>query len=217
MGVYEVTFDEWDACIRGGGCGGHEPHDEGWGRGTQPVIGVSWDDAWLYADWLSQQTGEEYRLLSEAEWEYVARAGTRTALYWGDFVQEQCRNANGYDAVGHAEHRRSAGEPVGCRDRQPSTAPVGSYLPNGFGLYDILGNVAEWVDDCANYSLEGAPTDGSAWYSGECSDRVFRGGSWWDVPFRLRSAGRVMYPADIRLDRIGFRVARTVSQVLEAL
>ena len=97
VGVYEVTFEEWDACVRGGGCDGYEPDDNGYGRGRHPVINVSWDSAWRYADWLTAQTGEEYRLLSEAEWEYVARARTETERYWGDSEAEQCQYANGDD------------------------------------------------------------------------------------------------------------------------
>ena len=209
VGVYEVTFAEWDACVRAAGCDGHEPNDLGRGRGRRPVINVSWDDAWRYADWLTEQTGEEHRLLSEAEWEYVARAGTETARYWGERAQQQCQHANGYDAVGHAKHSLSI-NPIGCRDRQADTAPVGSYRPNGFGLYDVLGNVREWVDDCWNGSYEGAPTDGSAWLGGDCSLRVLRGGSWLDEPGFLRSALRYGYPAGRRSSSLGFRLARTI-------
>ena len=213
VGVYEITFEEWDACVRAGGCDGYEADDQGWGRGKRPVIGVSWDRAWLYADWLVEQTGEEYRLLSEAEWEYVARAGTRTARYWGETLQEQCRYANGYDATGYAEHSDDYGflDPVGCRDRQASTALVGSYPPNGFGLYDMLGNVEEWVDDCWNDSYEGAPTDGKPWYSGECSQRIVRGGSWLGEPRELRSAERGQWLHVAPFPWIGFRVARTIN------
>ena len=209
VGVYEVTFEEWDACVRAGGCRGHEPDDEGWGRGRRPAIGVSWDDAWAYADWLTDQTGQEYRVLSEAEWEYVARAGTETARYWGESAQQQCQYANGYDAVGHAERGWDL-NPVGCRDRQAYTAPVGSYRPNGFGLYDVLGNVYEWVDDCWNLSYEGALTDGSPRYTGDCSLRVLRGSSWDRAPDYLRSAGRLGFRAGYRGSMIGFRVARTI-------
>ena len=130
VGVYEVTFDQWDACVRGDGCGAYEPSDQGWGRGRRPVVWVNWEDAWLYADWLTEQTGEQYRLLSESEWEYVARAGTLTARYWGETDREQCQYANGYDANGHAEYGFDR-DMVGCRDRQPHTAPVGSFPPNG--------------------------------------------------------------------------------------
>ena len=210
VGVYEVTFEEWDACVRGGGCDGHEPLDWGWGRGGRPVIDVSWDDAWRYADWLTRQTGEEYRLLSEAEWEYVARAGTETARYWGDSERQQCQHANGYDAVGHAKRHFSI-NPIGCRDRHADTAPVGSYRPNSFGLYDVLGNVWEWVDDCWNVYYRGAPTDGSAWLGGDCTRRVLRGGSWSVDPVSLRSANRIGFSAGSRDGDDGFRLARTVS------
>ena len=103
VGVYEVTFAEWDACAGAGGCGGYRPGDYGWGRGSRPVINVSWEDAREYVRWLSRETGEEYRLLTEAEWEYVARAGTQTERYWGESETGQCRYGNGYDRTGHAE------------------------------------------------------------------------------------------------------------------
>ena len=133
VGVYEVTFAEWGACVRAGGCDEYERDDEGFGRGRHPVINVSWDDAWRYADWLTEQTGEEYRLPSEAEWEYVARAGTEMARYWGESELDVGRYANSWGALW---------------DRYDYTAPVGSFDPNAFGLYDVLGNVSEWVDDC---------------------------------------------------------------------
>lgn len=124
VGVYEVTFDEWAACVQGGRCGGYEPC-AWYGRGRRPVPEVRWEDAWQHADWLTEHTGEEYRLPGEAEWEYVARAGTQTERCWGDWMREQCQYANGDSSVG-------------CRDRQEYTAPVGSYRPNEFGLYDVL-------------------------------------------------------------------------------
>ena len=210
VGVHEVTFDEWDACVQGGGCGGHEPSDWGWGRGRQPVVDVHWENAWQYADWLTDQTGEEYRLLSEAEWEYVARAGTRTPWHWGGAEREQCRHANGYDANGRTKHGFDR-EFVGCRDRQADTAPVGSYAPNAFGLHDVLGNVWEWVDDCQNGSYEGAPSDGSSWYEGDCTRRATRGGSWLHSPNMLRSAYRRTHSADFRNFSVGFRVARSLN------
>ena len=150
VGIYEVTFEEWSACVRSRGCAGHEPDDRGWGRGRRPVINVSWNDAWRYAYWITERTGEEYRLLSEAEWEYMARAGTQTARYWGENSGEQCQYANGYDAFGLANYPISYMDPAGCRDRQATTAPVRTYRSNGFGLYDVLGNV-------------GCPTRGSLW------------------------------------------------------
>ncbi len=200
VGVYEVTFEEWDACVRAGDCGGYEPDDYGYGRGRHPVTNVSWDNAWRYADWLTAQTGEEYRLLSEAEWEYVARARTETARYWGDSESEQCRYANGDD------------DDLSCSDGYfEKTAPVGSFQPNGFRLYDVLGNVWEWVDDCWNEDYEGAPFDGSTWYRGDCSQRVLRGGSWNYDPDYLRSALRSWLQAGYRNDLNGFRLARTIN------
>ncbi|WP_420635013.1 formylglycine-generating enzyme family protein [Candidatus Palauibacter sp.] len=208
VGVYEVTFAEWDACVNAGGCGGHWPSDQGWGRGDRPVIGVSWDDAQAYVSWLSRHTGQDYRLLSEEEWEYSARAGTVTERFWGDTESDQCRYANGYDATAHAE--RGVSEPVTCSDGYASTAPVGSFVPNRFGLYDMLGNVYEWTQDCWNGSYAGAPTDGSAWQSGDCGDRVLRSGSWTGSPWRLRSTSRDWNPTDSRFNNIGIRVARTL-------
>ena len=210
VGVYEVTFDEWDACVSASGCGGHRPEDYGRGRGKRAVYRVSWHDAWLYADWLTEQTGREYRLLSEAEWEYVARAGTHTSRYWGDSDRDQCRYANGYDATGEATLGFDFQNPVGCRDRQGRSAPVGSYQPNGFGLHDVLGNLLEWVDDCWNEGYDGAPTDGSSWYSGDCSLRVHRGGDYTDISRHLRSARRTRNSPGLRHYSRGFRVARSI-------
>jgi formylglycine-generating enzyme required for sulfatase activity len=185
-GKFEVTFDEWDACVRESGCG-HNPGDEGWGCGRRPVMNVSWDDAKQYVQWLSRKTGKNYRLLSEAEWEYVARAGTTTAFSWGDSITPQ---------QAAASSRRQ-------------TAPVGSYAPNAFGLYDVHGNVWEWTEDCWNGNYNGAPSNGSAWTSGECGLRVLRGGSWDFSPRRLRSAFRGRNDPGNRLDVYGLRVART--------
>lgn len=182
VGIYEVTFEEWNACVRARGRDGHEPDDRGWGRGRRPVINVSWNDAWRYADCLTERTGEEYRLLSEAEREYMARAGTQTERYWDESSGEQCRYANGYDAFGLANYPIPYTDPAGCRDRQATTAPVGSYRPSGFGLYDVLGNVEEWVDACWNESYEGAPLDESPWYGGDCTRRMSRDGGWHDSP-----------------------------------
>ena len=197
VGVYEVTFAEWDACVGAGGCGGHRPW--GWGRGGRPVMNVSWEDAQAYVQWLSRETGQRYRLLTEAEWEYVARAGTTTDRYWGQGEAGQCRYANGDD------------DDAPCPDGYEFTAPVGSYQPNAFGLYDVLGNVTEWTEDCWNLDYSGAPVDGSAWRSGDCSRRVLRGGSWNYGPWVLRSALRSGGSAGYRDDDHGFRVARTIN------
>ena len=215
VGVYEVTFDEWDACVRAGGCGGYGPGDEGWGRGRRPVINVSWEDANGYVQWLSRETGEDYRLLTEAQWEYVARAGTETPRYWGEEGSEQCRHANGLDRdlAGTNEGRAWMEEynrlnPAPCADGHERTAPVGSYPANAFGLHDVMGNVNEWTQDCWNDSHSGAPGDGSARQSGDCSSRALRGGGWMGGARVLRSAFRLGYPGGNRYFLIGFRVAR---------
>ena len=211
VGVYEVTFAEWDACVNGGGCGGYSPPDYVREGDRHPVIRVSWNDAWAYTAWLSQATGEEYRLLSEAEWEYMARAGTQTERYWGDDSSNQCYYANGYDATAHAEREYDFVEPVACSDRYVTTAPVGSFRANAFGLYDVLGNVWEWTEDCRNGDYSGAPADGSAKRLGDCSERALRGGSWDYGPRVLRSANRDWDSAGSRRNIIGFRVARTIN------
>ncbi len=210
VGVYELTFAEWDACVAAGGCGGYRPQDGGWGRGSRPVINVSWENAREYVRWLSRETGEEYRLLTEAEWEYVARAGTQTERYWGESETGQCRYGNGYDRTGHAELEFPM-DPASCTDGYVRTAPVGMFEPNGFGLYDVLGNVWEWTQDCWNERYWGAPADGSAWSSGDCSLRVQRSGHWLLEPRSLRSANRFRNPAGGRANSLGFRVARTLN------
>ena len=197
VGKYEVTFDEWDACVADGGCNGYRPDDEEWGRGRRPVINVSWEDAQAYVAWLSEVTGDDYRLLSEAEWEYVARAGTTTQYWWGDEIGENRANC----------------EECGSQWDDEQTAPVGSFEPNPFGLYDVHGNVEEWVQDCWNDNYQGAPSDGRAWETGDCSQRVLRGGNWYEVPFNLRSASRIRYSTDNRdvpWGDAGFRIVRTL-------
>ena len=194
VGVYEVTFGEWDACVSGGGCGGYRPDAEGWGRGSRPVINVGWEDAQSYVRWLSGETGKEYRLLSESEWEYAARAGTRTRYWWGDAIGRNRANCDGCGSQWDAKQTSSAG----------------AFAANGFGLYDVHGNVWERVEDCWNDSYHGAPADGSAWESGDCARRVLRGGSWGSRRQDLRSAGRIGSTAGFRLNGVGFRVARTL-------
>ena len=196
VGKYEVTFSEWDACVSAGGCNGYRPGDEGWGRGSRPVIEVSWEDAKSYVAWLSRRTGQRYRLLTEAEWEYAARAKTRTGYSWGDRIGRNRANCYG----------------CGSRRDSQGTAPAGSFPANGFGLHDMHGNVWEWVEDCWHKSYAGAPSDGSAWVAGgDCSVRVLRGGSWDDAPGFLRSAGRGGNVAGFRYFSYGFRVARTLT------
>ena len=189
---YEVTIDEWDACVAYGDC---EPIDPRWGRGRLPVIRVTWDKARHYAAWLSNVTGKPYRLLSEAEWEYAARAKTQTAYSWGDKIGQG--NANCLDCE----------SPWGGRQ----TAPVGSFAPNAFGLYDMHGNVWEWVEDCYNRNYIGAPINGSAWTASDCPQRVARGGGWNDDKDLLRSAFRFRLGPDVRHEYLGLRVARTLT------
>ena len=195
VGVYEVTFAEWEACVRAGGCEGYRPDDRGWGRGRRPAINVSWDDAQAYVGWLSRESGAGYRLLSEAEREYVARAGSETAYSWGNGIGRNRANCDG----------------CGSRWDDEQTAPVGSFTANGFGLHDVHGNVWEWVEDCWNRSYEGAPTDGTAWTRGDCRYRVVRGGSWSLNPRNLRSANRNRYTTGDRSSDVGFRVARRLT------
>jgi formylglycine-generating enzyme required for sulfatase activity len=199
VGVFAVTFDEWDACVAGGGCG-HRPADQGWGRGRRPVINVSWKDANAYLLWLSRKTGKTYRLLSEAEREYVARAGTTTPFWWGSSISSSQANYDGNYTYNDG--------PKG--ERRGRTVPVDSFLPNPFGLYQVHGNVWEWTGDCWNDSHSGAATDGAALITAGCRDRVLRGGSWDKGPLRLRSACRDRGHPDVRSDYLGFRVARTL-------
>jgi len=191
VGKFEVTFEEWDACVAQGGCS-HRPDDEDWGRGRQPVMNVNWDDAQQYAAWLSRKTGKPYRLLSEAEWEYAAQAGSRRE-------QEAQAGANQANCVG-----------CGSRWDDKQTAPVGSFAANAFGLHDMFGNVYEWTADCWNESHAGAASDGSARMTGDCSHRVRRGGSWASIPGVTGSAYRYEGYTGFRDVRLGFRVARTL-------
>ncbi len=207
VGVYEVTFEEWDACVDAGGCGGYVPDDKGWGRGKRPVINVSWNDAQAYVQWLSNKTGAEYHLLSESEWEYVARAGTNTARYWGESSSAQCRYANGADEAARRYHNNWPVE--ACDDGHYHTAPVGTYTANAFGLCDVLGNVWEWTQDCWNDNYSNVSGDGSARKSGDCSMRVLRGGSYVSGPRFLRSAYRIGETSELRDGGLGFRVARS--------
>jgi hypothetical protein len=179
IGRYEVTFAEWEACIEAGGCNGYVPSDQGWGRGRHPVIHVSWYDAQAYAQWLSNFTGRSYRLLSEAEWVYAASAGTARRFSWGDqdpvCAQYAPNGANFWDC---SSYRR--------------TLPVGSFEPNEFGLYDLHGNLTEWVQDC---------------YDSSCSERVLKGGSFNYVLEGLESDFRDQSPPNIRGRVYGFRIA----------
>lgn len=198
VGKYEVTFAEWDACVADGGCS-HRPRDSGWGRNRRPVINVSWDDVMKeYLPWISKKTGLTYRLLTEAEWEYAARAGTTTPFATGGTVTTKEANFDGTNIYGGSvkgEYRQR-------------TLEVGSFPSNAFGLHDMHGNVWEWVADCYVDSYVNAPSNGSA--SAEVPDcpRVMRGGSWIDSPRVLRSAYRGSVPSNTRFIYRGFRVAR---------
>jgi formylglycine-generating enzyme required for sulfatase activity len=187
VGRYPVTFEEYDRFAEE--TGSKKPDDRGWGRGRRPVIDVSWEDATAYVKWLSEETGESYRLLSEAEWEYACRAGTETRYCFGDTIKKGQANIDG--KVG-------------------KTTEVGSYPANYWGLYDTHGNVWEWVEDVWHDNYEGAPDGGSAWTEGgDSGRRVLRGGSWYDFPRNLRSAIRLRFAPGYRNVDDGFRVART--------
>jgi formylglycine-generating enzyme required for sulfatase activity len=190
IGRREVTFEEWDACVAEGGCK-QKPDDRGLGRSRRPVTDLDWDDAKTYVAWLSQKTGKTYRLPSESEWEYVARAGTTTTYPWGRAVDKDKANCNGCTS-----------DPV------KKAIDTGSFPPNAFGVYDMAGNAAEWVEDCWSDNYKGAPTDGSAWTKPVCRERVLRGGSFNNDPRYLRSAARFKYDQNVRFYTNGFRVVR---------
>ena len=192
---HEVTFDEYDRFAAA--TGRSLPDDEGWGRGTRPVINVSWDDAQAYVSWLSSETGVPYRLPSEAEWEYAARAGTTTAYWWGNEIGSNRANCDG----------------CGSRWDDEMTAPVGSFGANAWDLHDMHGNVSEWVEDCWHETYAGAPADGSAWTAGgDCGVRVSRGGSRISSPRNIRAASRGGGGARGGFSFNGFRVATTLDE-----
>ena len=195
VGKFEVTFAEWDACVAGGGCR-RRPDDAGWGRVRQPVVNISWDDAQQYVAWLSRKTRKNYRLLTEAEWEYAARAGSHVRFWWGNDSGQGEANCSG---CGSAWDGRRA-------------APVGSFAPNPFGLHDMHGNVSEWVEDCYHDRYQDGPSDGRAW-TNSCSTatdiRMVRGGAWRDGSHAIRSAARWSASSRYSDNRIGLRIART--------
>ncbi|HJU32888.1 MAG TPA: formylglycine-generating enzyme family protein [Hyphomicrobiaceae bacterium] len=202
LGKFEVTFAQWDACSAEGGCA-HKPSDETWGRGKRPVINVSWDDAKEFVGWLARKTGKPYRLPTEAEWEYAARALTRItepSLPFSTGMTINYKQAN-YDA--NFTYNRS---PQGVYRQK--TLDVGSLPRNAFGLHDMHGNVWEWVEDCYKDSYEGAPVDGSPVKAANCSLRILRGGAWNYYPRLLRSAYRYATAPGVRMENAGFRVAR---------
>lgn len=192
VGKFEITFAQWDACVADGGCA--EVSDAGWGRGQRPVMNVTWDNVQGYLGWLSQKTGQHYRLLSESEWEYAARAG-RSAEPFGTGQDIRPSEANYYATyVGH-------------------TAPVGSYAPSTYGLYDMHGNVWEMVGDCYMRRYWHAPTDGSARIDGDCEHyKLARGGAWNSNVALLRAANRLRFEVQNKSSALGFRVARSLDQ-----
>ena len=192
MQAHEVTWNLYQPCIDAGVCA--SVNDWGWGKGNRPVIKVSWDDIQTYIQWLNQQTGQRFRLPSEAQWEYAARAGTNTRYSWGNNID--CSKARyGQWSDGECGNNRK-------------TVAVKSYAPNAWGLYDMHGNVMEWVQDCWHDTYRGAPSDGSAWITGNCDSRVLRGGSWDDEAVYLRAADRFWSTASERYSYLGFRLVQ---------
>ncbi|WP_296806045.1 SUMF1/EgtB/PvdO family nonheme iron enzyme [Thiocapsa sp.] len=190
LGVYEITFEEYDRFARAVGRG--LAKDFGWGRGNRPAVGVSWEDARAYVTWLSRETGRSYRLPSEAEWEYAARAGGGGSYWWGFGL----------------EPNRAACFDCGSAWDNRSTAPVGSFEPSPFGLHDTAGNVMEWVADCYQPDYDGAPSDGRARTDGPCTYRVARGGAFNKPSASMRTYVRARFVPGTRLGMLGFRVAR---------
>jgi formylglycine-generating enzyme len=177
-----------------------------------PVMCVNWDDAKAYAAWLSKVTGKTYRLPSEAEWEYAARAGSKGTRYWGDAPDDSCKYGNFADMAGAIAlgWDKKPDKIFMCNDGHAYTAPVGSFKPNAFGLYDMMGNVWEWVDDCYTDLPVGSPTDGRPVVADACAQRLLRGGSWYNSPWLVRSAFRYFGSGGVRSRSVGFRVARSV-------
>jgi formylglycine-generating enzyme required for sulfatase activity len=184
LSVYDVTFDEYDVFAIA--TGRLRPNDEGWGRGRRPVINVSWDDAQAFIGWLKDRSGKRFRLPSEAEWEYAARGGSTTDYPWGNEFDISRANGNS------------------IKDR---TVPVGTFASNKFRVCEVVGNVSQWTQDCWHLSYKGAPTDGSAWTSGDCTCRVYRGGAWFNSPFLLRVPSRGCSRSEASGNGLGFRLA----------
>lgn len=198
VGKYEVTFAEWDACVAAGGCNGYRPNDNGWGHGNRPVINVSWQDAQAYVSWLSAATGKRYRLLTEAEWEYAARAGSSTPFYTGETISPKQANYCG-------NYVYNGGDRGECL---MTTTGVSKFSPNGFGLYDMHGNAFEWVQDCEGLYSE-TEGDGRAVEASPACKRVMRGGCYSQQPVSLRSSWRGWADQSNRSDCNGIRVAMT--------
>ena len=233
VGRYEVTRDQYEAFLRdtrhpvSGMCmtdrwkpgtwqldAATNFHDPGFAQtGDHPAACVSWNDAKAYVAWLNTKTVGGYRLLSEAEWEYLARAGSTTAYPWGPDVNDGCTQMNGYDRVILEKkgdlYKGEAVPFAACSDGHLNTSPAGSYAPNAFGIYDMIGNLGEWVEDCATTSYDSLQSDGTH-TDGDCSKRIVRGGSWGTQPRQLRTAERIRYSPTAVDDSIGIRVAKDV-------
>ncbi|HEY5803334.1 MAG TPA: formylglycine-generating enzyme family protein [Lysobacter sp.] len=228
LGTVEVTKAQYAAFVRAtgrpttGGCITDRRHHGDWQPDAEttwkdpgftqaenhPVLCVSWDEAQAYIDWLNTRTTGGYRLPSEAEWEYVARAGSVTAYPWGAEAGDGCADANGGDATMTDAYPGFVLSP--CRDGALNTAPVGSYRVNAFGVHDMIGNTSEWIEDCATMSYDALPLDGKPQMTGDCSKHLVRGGSWGTYPKDYRSANRMRYAHDARDDSIGIRVAKSL-------
>jgi len=233
MGKFHVTVDQFAAFVTktgydaGSKCyvfeGGKVKEKEGrsWRSpgfaqaGPHPAVCLNWNDAKAYVAWLAKETGKSYRLLTEAEWEYATRAGTTTRYSFGDDEKDMCRYGNGADQTAKSKITGADKWTIApCNDGYAYTSPVGSFSPNAFGLYDVQGNAWQWLEDCWNENYTNAPSDGSAWTSGDCSRRVVRGGSWYVYPGYLRAAFRLGDAADFRGSYSGFRLGRTRRQRL---
>jgi formylglycine-generating enzyme required for sulfatase activity len=231
IGMFHVTVDQFAAFVTDAGydpgskcetweTGKWEEHegrswrDPGFAQsGSDPVVCVSWNDAKAYAAWLSRKTGKSYRLVTEAEFEYAARAGTKTRFFFGDDEKDMCRYGNGLDQTAESKvpgHLFTTSY-LPCADGYAYTSPIGSFSPNAFGLYDMHGNAFELLEDCWHDDYKGAPSDSSAWTRGECKYRVIRGGSWIDVTQDLRAAARSSGTASARHYDYGFRLARSLT------
>ena len=205
VGKFAVTFDQWDACVVDGGCNEYQPDDRGWGRGNRPVINVNWADANAYAEWLSGKTGKTYRLLSDAEREYVTRARTITPFWWGFSIAP--KQANYDDNYTYGVY--GGGTKGEYRGR---TVPVDSFEPNPWGLFNVHGNVLEWTADCWDAGNQDGPGNENARTNvGNCGQRVIRGGSWDSNSRELRAASRSQAASVNRYHDIGFRLARTLN------
>ena len=216
IGLFEVTFEQWDACLAGGGCGGYRPERPFFDEPNHPIVDVSWNDARAYVEWLSARTGQHYRLPSEAEWEYAARAGTTTPFHFGETIRTDQAN---YDGEVPSPRRYEGEEESSYAHANPGfyrhgPVPVGSLPANLWGLHEVHGNVAEWTQDCFSdvVGYAGWPADGSALESGDCESRHLRNGSYYDDPGDVRSARRSVWRTDFRHGLSGLRVARTLEE-----